>query len=77
MEAKIGREQFEATYAAGSGMSVAFLHENNRCAIPCDPGCDYEGCQGWQMARAANIEDYPGYVRLTDGPNGHCLGVLE
>ena len=51
-------EEFEAAYAARSGMTVAFLHENGLYAEPCD--CGEEICEGWAMGRQwedAIIED--------------------
>jgi hypothetical protein len=44
----VTREQFEAAYAARSGVTVDFLHEHGRRAEPCD--CGEPGCEGWQMA---------------------------
>lgn len=40
-------EQFEAAYAARSGVTVEFLHQHGRWAEPCD--CGTETCEGWAM----------------------------
>lgn len=48
---KITREQFEENYARLSGITIEWLREHGREARPCD--CDYEGCEGWQMAYIA------------------------
>lgn len=41
------REEFEAAYAARSGVTVAELHSLGRHAVPCDCGSDM--CEGWAM----------------------------
>jgi hypothetical protein len=41
------RDEFEAQYAARSGVTVAWLHAHGRYAEPCDCGADM--CQGWAM----------------------------
>lgn len=48
------RDAFEQQYAAGSGVTVDWLHQMGQYAAPCGPeyGCDDEGCQGWQMQRS-------------------------
>ena len=51
-------EEFEAAYAARSGVTVDFLHEHGCWAEQCD--CDEDGCQGWAMGHQqedAIIED--------------------
>ena len=40
--------EFELAYAERSGVTVEWLHYHGRYAEPCV--CDYEGCEGWQMA---------------------------
>jgi len=50
---KITREQFAQAYAERSGVTVEWLAEQGREARPCD--CDYEGCEGWQMAHIKEI----------------------
>jgi hypothetical protein len=39
--------EFEAAYAARSGVSVEYLHWAGRFAQPCD--CGWDDCQGWEM----------------------------
>lgn len=39
--------EFEAGYAARSGVSVEWLHKRGRFAEPCDCGEPY--CEGWAM----------------------------
>lgn len=46
-------EEFEAQYAANSGITIARLRELGRIVAPCS--CDYEGCEGWQ---SVNGEDW-------------------
>ena len=41
------RDEFEAWYAARSGITVAQLRAYGRYAEPCD--CDADMCQGWAM----------------------------
>jgi len=41
------RDEFEADYAARSGVTVTFLHEHGRFARPCD--CGEGSCEGWAM----------------------------
>ena len=40
-------EEFEAAYAARSGVTVDWLHEHGRFAEPCD--CGEPECEGWAM----------------------------
>jgi len=40
-------EEFEAGYAARSGVTVDFLHAHGRHAERCD--CGDEMCEGWAM----------------------------
>jgi len=40
-------EEFEAAYAAMSGVTVAFLHRWGRYAAPCD--CGDSMCEDWVM----------------------------
>ena len=48
------KEDFEATYAERSGMTVAYLRELGRMAIPCD--CDSSDCRGWQMIHIESFQ---------------------
>ena len=41
------RDEFEARYAARSGITIAQLHAYGRYAELCR--CDGEGCEGWAM----------------------------
>lgn len=43
----MNRDEFEQAYAERSGITVEFLHEHGRYAIPC--ACATLGCDGWQM----------------------------
>ena len=45
----ITADEFEAAYAARSGVTVEFLHEHGRRAEPC--GCGEDDCEGWAMGR--------------------------
>ena len=42
-----GRDEFEAQYAARSGVTVAQLHAYGRYAEPCN--CGNDECEGWAM----------------------------
>jgi hypothetical protein len=48
-KANMTREEFFASYAARSGVTVAWLQEKGE-ALPCH--CGEDGCQGWQMLSA-------------------------
>ncbi len=51
-------EEFEAAYAARSGVSTGWLHSAGRYAEPCD--CGEPECEGWAMGHQqddAIIED--------------------
>ena len=55
------KEEFEAYYAAESGMTLAQLHESGLGAAPCDCGAYY--CKRWQMkvmVREASSVAYKG-----------------
>ena len=55
---KITKEEFEKYWTGLGGHTVDDLRRMGLVAKPCD--CDYEGCQGWQMAGDDNwkgIED--------------------
>lgn len=41
------REEFEASYADKSGLTLNQLHELGGRGAPCD--CDADNCRGWQM----------------------------
>ncbi len=43
-----GAEEFAEGYAERSGVTVAWLAEHGRVAMPCC--CGGDECQGWQMA---------------------------
>jgi len=51
----ISAAEFEAGYAARSGISVAELHALGRSARPCHCGAD--DCRGWQMVNAREWAD--------------------
>lgn len=42
--------EFEAGYAARSGVTAQWLHEHGRHGKPC--ACGDESCEGWQMGHA-------------------------
>ncbi len=46
------KEEFIEGYCERSGVTYEFLQFHGRSAEPCD--CDYEGCEGWQMAHVAD-----------------------
>lgn len=55
---RLTAEEFEAGYAARSGLTVAELHRLGRYAEPCDCGEPY--CRGWKMGHPwedAIVED--------------------
>ncbi len=41
------KEEFEAGYAARSGVTVEWLREHHLMGFVCD--CGEKGCQGWMM----------------------------
>jgi len=45
-------EEFEAAYAARSGITVAELRAAGRIVVPCD--CGNEMCEGWASVNAAD-----------------------
>ncbi len=45
---KLSAEEFAISYASRSGVTVGWLKQHGQEVRPCD--CDYEGCEGWQMA---------------------------
>jgi hypothetical protein len=51
------REEFEAAYAARSGVTVAWLHAHGRRAESC--ACGDEFCEGWAMAHADEGDPFP------------------
>lgn len=55
------REEFAEAYAHRSGVTVEWLRANGREARPCD--CDYEGCEGWQMAHVREEAAFEEWVR--------------
>jgi hypothetical protein len=48
----IPQEDFEAEYAARSGVSIEQIHAHGRGAVPCE--CDEPECLGWQMVNLAD-----------------------
>lgn len=50
------REEFEAGYAARSGITTDELRGQGRRAVPC--GCGADMCEGWAMERHCQ-EDQP------------------
>jgi hypothetical protein len=50
------RVAFERAYAERSGVTVEWLHERGEEVRPCV--CDWDDCQGWQMARVRG-QDWP------------------
>lgn len=59
LTAMMTRQEFEQAYADMSGVTVAAVHALGRYAKRCQ--CDYEHCQGWQMARVAEYDEYAAY----------------
>jgi len=51
---RISAEEFATAYAQRSGVTVEWLRQQGREVRPCD--CDYEDCQGWQMAHVREGE---------------------
>lgn len=50
-------EAFARRYAERSGVTVEWLRAHGQIAVPCR--CDYDGCEGWQMATHWDIGDAP------------------
>lgn len=48
-------DEFEAAYAARSGLTVERLRELGRVVLPCR--CGEEGCEGWQSLSAELAAD--------------------
>ena len=44
----MSKDEFELMYANKSNVTIEWLHEHDRIALPCD--CGKGGCNGWQMA---------------------------
>ena len=68
--------EFEASYAARSGLAVAELHGYGLHGAPCD--CDYEGCEGWQMVGArppARTGSQPAMAIASDDTPGEARGL--
>ena len=53
MTKRLSFTEFAEQYAAGSGVTVEWLKAHGREVRPCN--CDYEGCEGWQMARLKEL----------------------
>lgn len=52
---KMTLDEFERQYAERSGVTVAWLHANDRFGVPCD--CGEEGCEGWQMKHRTTLQE--------------------
>jgi len=66
------REEFAKAYAERSGITVGWLRENGREAMPCD--CDYEGCAGWKMGNSE--KEWPCCGRYRSQPHSkNCEGT--
>ena len=50
----MNREKFEARYAKARGLSVRWVHEHERFAIPCS--CEERKCPGWRMTYDVGVE---------------------
>lgn len=50
------RQEFEAQYAAKSGVTLQWLWDEGQISLPCD--CGEEGCQGWQMRAWASLDEW-------------------
>lgn len=50
---RMTKDEFEQSYAARSGITVAQLRALGRSAEPCD--CGDESCMGWQMTHDGSI----------------------
>jgi hypothetical protein len=48
--------EFEAMYAANSGLTVARLRELGRVVRPC--ACGQDGCAGWQSISAVTAAEW-------------------
>lgn len=54
--------EFEAAYAAGSGVTVEWLHRHGLYAKPCE--CGEQGCKGWAM----------GHQQAGNSATSQCVG---
>lgn len=52
----LSRNEFERLYTKYSHTNMAALHGHGRYAKRCQ--CGDETCQGWQMARVADFDEY-------------------
>lgn len=57
------REEFEAKYAANSGLSVEQCRALGMRPEPCD--CDSNRCHGWQMVTQPSAEERFGQKNAT------------
>ena len=48
------QSDFIRGYCGKSGTTEELLNRLGRFAFPCS--CDYEGCEGWQMGNADQVE---------------------
>jgi len=51
------RDEFEAGYAARSGITIEQLRAVGRVVRPCT--CDDEHCEGWQSVRVDEGDEWP------------------
>jgi hypothetical protein len=51
----VRRDEFEAAYAARSGLTVARLRELGRVVMRCQ--CGQDGCEGWQSVNREFLDD--------------------
>lgn len=72
-------EEFEAAYAARSGITVDSLRGLGRVVLPCDRGED--GCEGWQSISTDSADDEIRLHRPWERHEGWvckgCLGWID
>jgi len=51
----VTKEEFEKGYAERSNVTIEWLRERHREAVPCD--CGDELCQGWQMINTKEFDE--------------------
>lgn len=59
MKGRMTKQEFELSYAQGSGVTLELLHANGMYAVPAevDELCDYPDCEGWHMVHRVIWED--------------------
>lgn len=63
-------DEFEAAYAARSGLTVEKLRALGRIVAPCN--CGDQGCDGWQSTTQARVDDEARYrVAITTSYDPH------